>query len=147
MKNLIFLIISFLLGGLCNHYFFGKKNYSDINKRIVKDSLDVLTDKEPIEELIVSYYAPEYTQDSNGKKILYQDFLKKIKKIKNDAQSFDLTWEHLIAEKDKVCGVYTMNMTKKNGEKVGYKILALNQIKDGKIIFTDEFILSDDALK
>lgn len=99
---------------------------------------DVVENMAANEETYSTYFSEKYIQHVDGKTLGYKEFVDHMKAQKAAMKSVEVSFEHIVAEGDKICTVHSVNGVKKNGEKIGFKIIALFQIKEGKIIFCDE---------
>ena len=58
--------------------------------------------------------------------------------LKNAVHSTQITFEHLVAENDKVCSIHYAQGIKSNGQKIKAKVIALFQFQDDQLILCDE---------
>lgn len=117
-------------------------------KAFIKESFArVIEDPNATQETYARYFAPEYIQRVDGKEFGFTGFVEHMKALKEATETIKISYQHLIAEGDKVCSVHVAHALKKDGEKVEVKVISVCQIKDGRIVLVDELthLVSGDA--
>ncbi len=89
-------------------------------------------------KLIPKKYSKNYTQWVDGKTMGYDDILKHRLAQKKVISDIKITFEHMVAEGDKVCTIHWVHAKKKDGSEVIAKVIALFQIQNGKLVLCDE---------
>jgi ketosteroid isomerase-like protein len=140
MNRMSVCVLSLIAGAMITYALQNVYSKYHLNNEIqlVKDSFNIFGEGNT-EELVAKYHDKNYIQYSDGKVLNYQNLLDHVKHLKSILKSpVEIHYDHVIAEGDKVVTVHRAKATKKDGKSVEIKVIALHQIKDGKIILTDE---------
>ena len=113
------------------------------NKQIIRNFFDEMDNdpsvtEESAKKVIEKYLDPGYIQHVDGKTMHYKDSLphrvNQLGRIKN----IKITFDHLIAEGDKVISIHRAQGQKINGGEIEARVFALWRMKNGKIYLCDE---------
>lgn len=80
------------------------------------------------------YFSKDYVQIGNGKKLNYTQALAHLKFLRDNHKSIKITFHELIDKDNKVVTRHTCNVIKNNGDEIEVELIAIHEIKDGKII-------------
>jgi len=109
------------------------------NKSFVRQMFrDILENDSFDEDVVRRYFSPRYVQHVDGKTLTFADFLDHLRELKKSVAKVQFTFEHMVAEGDKVMEIHLAEGEKRNGGKVRARLFSLWVIEDGKIVLCDE---------
>lgn len=137
--NIIILILGVFSGYKYKQYAYNLEQHTlQFNKEIVTKMFN-LFNAEDTELAVAEYFDKSYIQISDGKQLNYNDFIKHVESVKRTVDgNINIEIEHIVSEGNKVFTIHKAKVKKINGENIEIKIIALFQIKDGKILRADE---------
>lgn len=84
------------------------------------------------------YMSTDYVEHIDGKVFNFTQWLHHMNGLKGIMKSYTLTFDEIVAEKDQIATSYVVHATKKDGNTLDIRIIAIFKIKDGKMIYCDE---------
>ena len=84
------------------------------------------------------YFAPEYVQDVDGKRLDYPGFIHHARVLKTHLRRGRATIETLIVDGDTIADIHVIDAEKIDGNSVRTKVIAFFTVRDGKIVRVDE---------
>jgi hypothetical protein len=89
-------------------------------------------------EDVAAFFAPDYVQIADGKRLDRAHFIDHVRVLKGALESGAVTLEKVIASGSTVATRHAVNARKKNGATVRFKVHAFFEIEGGLIQHTDE---------
>ena len=112
---------------------------ADQNKLLIRKMFRDVLEKDSFDEaVIVRYFSPSYIQHADGKTLDFAGFVDHVRELKRIVTNLRFTFEHMLAEGDKVMDIHRVEGKKRSGGKIAVRLFSLWIIKDGKIVLCDE---------
>jgi len=105
----------------------------DEARRFLEDMFDRLFDPAASAEAVGAFFAPDYVQEVDGKRLDYSAFLDHVRLLKRTLERATVTFEQLLVDGSTIADIHVVDAHKKNGERLRVKVLAFYTIEDGKI--------------
>jgi len=105
----------------------------DEARRFLEDMFDRLFDPAASAEAVGAFFAPDYVQEVDGKRLDYSAFLDHVRLLKRTLERASVTFEQLLVDGSTIADIHVVDAHKKNGERLRVKVLAFYTIEDGKI--------------
>lgn len=143
MKKIVTMLTILLGGTTPSLQAAAQKSQQEKNIEIIKEFFeaqynDPTLDVKKAQETIEKYMHKDYVQHVDGKILYYKDSLPhrvaQLKLIKD----LHITFDHLMADGDKVYSIHRAKATKLKGGDIEVRVFALFRLRDGKIYFCDE---------
>jgi ketosteroid isomerase-like protein len=84
------------------------------------------------------YFAPDYVQDVDGKRLDYAGFIDHARVLKTHLRRGRVTIETLIVDGDTIADIHVIEAEKTNGDSIRTKVLAFFTVSAGKFVRVDE---------
>lgn len=84
------------------------------------------------------YFSPKYVERVDGKTLDYAGFIDHVRELKRSVTNLRVTFEHMVAEGNKVMEIHRVEAEKTTGGKIAARLITLWVIEDGKIVLCDE---------
>ena len=115
-----------------------EKNIEIIRQFFNEKYNDPTVDAKKAKDIIERYMHKDYVQHVDGKTLYYKNSLPhrvaQLKLIKD----LNITFDHLMADGDKVYSIHRAKATKLKGGEIEVRVFALFRLREGKIYFCDE---------
>lgn len=105
---------------------------------VVENVFKVLTDMKAVNEDYAQYISKDYVQCVDGEILKYNGFLDHMKALKKSVKSITIVFHDIITEGNKVVTRHTAYVVKKNNKEAEVQVIAIFEVKDGKIISCNE---------
>lgn len=115
-----------------------EKNIETIRQFFEAQYNDPTVDAKKAQEIIERYMHKDYVQHVDGKIMYYKDSLPHRVAQLTLIKDLNITFDHLMADGDKVYSIHRAKATKLKGGEVEVRVFALFRLRDGKIYFCDE---------
>ena len=118
----------------------GEKRPMNTNclKELVKRSFNALLENPSFDPShFEEYFSKDYIQYVDGKTMDYVGLLEYAKTLKSRVEDIKISYEHLIAEGNKVCSIHIVEAVR-DMQPIKMKIFSLFEFKNNKIIMCDE---------
>lgn len=137
MKYLVkFIMILSLYYGLCTFALAQKQMTPAEMHNWIQEALHYGFDMKT--EDYTKYMSTDYIEHIDGKVFNFKQWLHHMKGLKDMMKSYRLTFDEIVAEKNKIAASYVVHATKKDGSKLDIRIIAIFKIKDSKMVYCDE---------
>ncbi len=73
----------------------------------------------------------------DGKTLNYGDFVSLMKEQKAVMEKVQVTVTHIVVDGDKIATSHTVNGVKRDGSEIEAEIIAIFQVRDGKLVLCD----------
>lgn len=104
-------------------------------KDIVKNCFrDIMQAEKWDESNYDKYFSKDYVQIADGKTLNYTQGLEHVKTLKRDCKSIKIVFHEIIEEGNKVATRHTGHVIKSDDSEAEVDVMAIFEIKDGKII-------------
>jgi ketosteroid isomerase-like protein len=114
-------------------------NSRDDNKAFVQQMFHDVIEPDAFDEGAVRrYFSPNYMEKVDGKKLDFAGFSDHLRAVKAAVTNVHVTFDLSMAEGNKVVDIYRVVADRRTGGKMAVKVVALFEIKDGKIVRCDE---------
>ena len=110
----------------------------ELKKLIQKIFKETVENIQATELLYTQYFSKEYTQCVDGVSLNYEAFVAHMKMQKEALKSLKIVFHEMIAEGGKVATFNTVYATRKDAKKVEVQVIALFELRDGKVISCNE---------
>jgi ketosteroid isomerase-like protein len=84
------------------------------------------------------YFAPDYIQDVDGKRLDYAGFIDHARALKTHLRGGRVTIETLLVDGDTIADIHVIEAENTNGGSIRTKVIAFFTVRDGKIVRVDE---------
>lgn len=84
------------------------------------------------------YMSTDYIEHIDGKVFNFQQWLHHMKSLKSLMKSYELTFDEIVTEGNKIATSYVVHATKKDDSKIDIRILAIFKLKNKKMVYCDE---------
>jgi ketosteroid isomerase-like protein len=84
------------------------------------------------------YFAPDYVQDVDGKRLDYAGFIDHARVLKTQLRRGRAAIKALIVDGDTIADIHVIEDEKTNGDSIRTKVIAFFTVRDGKIVRVDE---------
>jgi ketosteroid isomerase-like protein len=114
-------------------------NTQENNKAFIQQMFrDVIEPDAVDDEALRRYFSPKYVQKVDGKTLDFAGFSDHLRAVKAAVTNVRVTFDLMMAEGDKVMDIHHVRADKRAGGQVAVRVVALFEIKDGKIVRCDE---------
>lgn len=107
-------------------------------KELIENVFKVVTDMKAVNEDYAQYISKDYVQCVDGEILKYNGFIDHMKALKKSVKSLTIVFHDVITEGNKVVTRHTAYAVKKNNKEVEVQVIAIFEVKDGKIISCNE---------
>src|SRR5271168_2133816 len=107
-------------------------------RRLIEDAVASLLDPKQDAESLSRYFAPNYVQDVDGKRLDFNGFIDHARTLKATLRRGHATIEKLIVDGDTIADTHIIDAEKTNGDSIRVKVTAFLTARDGKIVRVDE---------
>jgi predicted SnoaL-like aldol condensation-catalyzing enzyme len=112
---------------------------TEMNKSLIRQIFRDLLETDSFDEQVIErYFSPRYVQHVDGKTLGFQEFVDHVRELKQSVTKLCFTFEHMVAEGDKVMEIHLVEGEKRTGGKIAVRLFSLWVIEDGKIVLCDE---------
>jgi ketosteroid isomerase-like protein len=105
----------------------------DEARRLLQDLFDRFFDPAASAEAVGEFFAPDYVQEVDGKRLDYSAFLDHVRVLKRTLERATVAFEQLVVDGSTIADIHVIDARKKNGERLRAKVLAFYTIENGKI--------------
>jgi ketosteroid isomerase-like protein len=120
----------------------GDKPMSGLSKeqarRLIEDAVASLLDPNQDADGLSRYFAPDYIQDVDGKRLDFNGFIDHARTLKRSLRRGHATIEKLVVDGDTIADIHVIDAEKTNGDSIRVKVIAFFTTRDGKIVRVDE---------
>jgi ketosteroid isomerase-like protein len=107
-------------------------------RALIENALTSLLDPRQDAESLSRYFAPDYVQDVDGKRLDFSGFIDHARTLKKSLRSGRVTIENIIVDGMTIADVHVVDAEKTNGDTIRAKVIAFYTVRDGKIVRVDE---------
>ena len=107
-------------------------------RALIENALASLLDPHQDAESLGRYFAPDYVQDVDGKRLDFAGFIDHARVVKRSLRRARATIEHLIVDGDTIADIHVVDAEKTNGESMRAKVIAFFWVRDGRVVRVDE---------
>lgn len=87
---------------------------------------------------MLEFYSANYTQDLNGKKYSFSQFMEGVSAIKATLRSSTVEITRLVTNGNTIAEIHAVDATRNDGTRLRFKVIAFQTIEDGRIISAEE---------
>jgi ketosteroid isomerase-like protein len=106
-------------------------------RRLIENALASLLDPRQDAESLSRYFAPDYVQDVDGKRLDFNGFIDHARTLKSSLRSGRATIETIIVDGMTIADIHVVDAEKTNGATIRAKVIAFYTVRDGKIVRVD----------
>ena len=110
----------------------------DEARALIEGALATLLDPQQDVGKLSCYFAPDYVQDVDGKRLDYAGFIDHARVLKACLRGGGVTIETLIVDGNTIADIHVIEAEKTNGDSFRSKVIAFFTVRDGKIVRVDE---------
>jgi len=110
----------------------------DQARTLIENAVASLLDPNQDAESLSRYFAPDYTQDVDGKYLDYAGFVDHARTLKKTLRKGQAKIERLVVDGSTIADIHIIEAEKTNGEVIRAKVIAFFTLRDGKFIHVDE---------
>ncbi len=107
-------------------------------KEVIENSFRASTDMKATEEDYARYHSTDYIQHVDGKILDYNEYVQHRNNVKKTLKSVKVVFHDIIIEKNKIVTRHTAYAVKNDDIEIELQVIAIFEIKDGKIISCNE---------
>jgi len=107
-------------------------------RALIESALASLLDPRQDAESLSRYFAPDYVQDVDGKRLDFNGFIDHARTLKKSLRGGRVTIENIIVDGMTIADVHVVDAEKTNGDTLRAKVIAFYTVRDGKIVRVDE---------
>jgi ketosteroid isomerase-like protein len=107
-------------------------------RTLIESALASLLDPQLDAEDLSRYFAPDYVQDVDGKRLDFSGFIDHARMLKKSLRKARATIEQIIVDGATIADVHVVDGEKTNGDTFRAKVIAFYTVRDGKIVRVDE---------
>jgi ketosteroid isomerase-like protein len=107
-------------------------------RALIENALASLLDPRQDAESLDRYFAPDYVQDVDGKRLDFNGFIDHARTLKKSLHSGRATIETIIVDGMTIADIHVVDAEKTNGDTIRAKVIAFYTVRDGKIVHVDE---------
>ena len=97
-----------------------------------------LFDPAATERDMLEFYSSDYTQDLNGTKYSFSQFMEGLSAIKATLRSSTVEITSLVTNGDTIAEIHVVDATRDDGTRLKFKVMAFQTIEDGRITRAEE---------
>jgi ketosteroid isomerase-like protein len=120
----------------------GEKAMSGLSKEqaraLIENAVASLLDPRQDAESLSRYFAPDYVQDVDGKRLDFNGFIDHARTLKKSLRRGRATIENIIADGSTIADIHVIDAEMTNGDTIQVKVIAFFTVRDGKIVRVDE---------
>jgi len=105
---------------------------------LIEGAIASLLDPQQDADHLTRYFAPDYTQEVDGKRLTFAGFIDHARALKASLRCGHATIERLVVSGDTIADIHVVEADKKNGDAIRVKVIAFFTVRDGKIVGVDE---------
>lgn len=114
-------------------------NSQENNKELIQRMFRDVIEPDAFDENVINrYFSPTYIQKVDGKTLDFAGFGDHMRAVKAAITNTRVTVDLMMAEGNKVIDIHHVAADKRGGGQVRVRVVALFEIKDGKIVRCDE---------
>jgi len=110
----------------------------DEARALIEGALASLLDPRQDVANLSRYFAPDYVQDVDGKRLDYAGFIDHARVLKTHLRRGRAAIETLIVDGDTIADIHVVEAEKTNGDSIRTKVIAFFTVRGGKIVRVDE---------
>jgi len=112
----------------------------DQARALIEGAVTSLLDPRQDAAALSRYFAPDYVQEVDGKRLDYAGFIDHARVLKTHLQDgrATMTIETLIVDGDTIADIHVVDVEKANGDRIRTKVIAFFTVRDGRIVRVDE---------
>jgi len=107
-------------------------------KKVIENNFKVSTNLEATEADFALYHSKDYIQHVDGKVLNYEQYVTHRKALQKTVKSVKIVFHDMIVQGNKVVTRHTAYAVKKDDKEIELQVIAIFEIKDGKIISCHE---------
>jgi len=107
-------------------------------RTLIENAVSSMLDPQQDAATLSRYFASDYVQDVDGKRLDYDGFIDHARVLKTHLRSGRATIESLIVDGDTIADIHVIDAEKINGSRIRTKVIAFFSLRDGKIVRVDE---------
>ena len=107
-------------------------------RTLIENAVTSLLDPQQDAAALSRYFAPDYVQDVDGKRLDYGGFIDHARVLKTHLRGGTATIESLIVDGDTIADIHIIDAEKIDGSRIRMKVIAFFIVRDGKIVRVDE---------
>jgi ketosteroid isomerase-like protein len=107
-------------------------------RALIESALASLLDPRQDAESLSRYFASDYIQDVDGKRLDFNGFIDHARTLKKSLRSGRVTIENIVVDGMTIADVHVVDAEKTNGDTIRAKVTAFYTVRDGKIVRVDE---------
>lgn len=108
-------------------------------KQVIENSFKVATDMNATEADYARYHSKDYIQHVDGKELNYDGFVAHMAALKKSLKSVKVVFHDIVIKGNKVVTRHTAYAVKKDNIEIELQLIAIMEIKEGKIVKCHEF--------
>jgi len=110
----------------------------DEGRALIENALASLLDPHQDAESLTRYFAPDYVQDVDGKRLDLAGFIDHARVLKKSLRRARATIEKLVVDGNTIADIHVVDAEKTTGATLRVKVIAFFSVRDGKIVRVDE---------
>jgi ketosteroid isomerase-like protein len=107
-------------------------------RTLIEAALASLLDPQQDAESLSRYFAPDYIQDVDGKRLDFDGFIDHARTLKKSLRGGRATIDKLIVDGATIADIHLVDAEKTNGDTIRAKVIAFYTVRDGKIVRVEE---------
>jgi ketosteroid isomerase-like protein len=107
-------------------------------RALLENALAALFDPKQDAASLSRFFAPDYVQDVDGKRLDYAGFIQHAETLKQVLRSGRATIEQIIVQGSTFADIHVVEAEKMNGDRIKVKVIGFFEVRDGKIVRVDE---------
>lgn len=107
-------------------------------KKVIENNFQVSTNLEATEEDFARYHSKDYIQYVDGKVLNFEEYVVHRKALQKTLKSVKVVFHDMIIKENKVVTRHTAYAVKKDNKEIELQVIAIFEVKDGKIISCHE---------
>ena len=107
-------------------------------RALIENALASLLDPRQDAESLSRFFAADYVQDVDGKRLDFRGFIDHARTLKTSLRSARATIENFVVDGMTIADIHVVEGEKTNGDTIRAKVIAFYAVRDGKIVRVEE---------
>ena len=87
---------------------------------------------------LLEFFSPDYTQDLNGKRYSFRQFMDGVAAMKTTLRSSKVVFTSVVAAGDTIAEIHLVDGTRSDGSHLRFKVIAFQTLEGGRIKRAEE---------
>lgn len=112
---------------------------AQFNRAFIERMFQDIFEQDSFDQMLLErYFSPKFIQHTDGKTLGFAGLVDHVRELKRTVTDLCFSFEHVLAEGNKVMDVHRVHGRKRTGGAVSFRLFSLWVIEDGKIVLCDE---------